>query len=240
MTEKFADRRRSRRIDVMLPVILENARAVTRDTRASGVFFWKRGTFMYGDSIRFAIERMTKSGRMLQKCRGVVIRTEPDDQGVGVAARITESTTERVPRPVGAAHLLKPPRAEPRNITLPRDDALASAIETANRWSSLLRKKALEARDELRDQQMLEWDIPLTADLTTAQRSVPWSSQAQRKKPSPARGAWGAIHGPGKRWGSGHAVMRMSESIDDALSLHLYYSSRRNGVLFLIAISFKA
>ena len=174
----------------MLPVILENARAVTRDASASGVFFWKRGTFMYGDSIRFAIERMTESGRMLQKCRGVVIRTEPDDHGVGVAARITESTTVpmpvpmtvpmptaipmpavmpiTVPRPVGGIDLLRPTRDEPRDVTLSRDDALVSAIETAKRWSSLLRKKALEARDELRDQQMLEWEIPSAADVATA------------------------------------------------------------------------
>jgi hypothetical protein len=184
MTERFADRRRSRRIDVVLPVILENARAVTRDASASGVFFWKRGTFMYGESIRFAIERMTASGRMLQKCRGVVIRTEPDDNGVGVAARITESTTvpvatvqvpavavPAVPAPgflSAIEELRELPREEPRNSGAPKDDALASAIETAKRWSSLLRKKALEARDELREQQMLEWDISPAADTATA------------------------------------------------------------------------
>lgn len=224
MTDRLADRRRSRRIDVMLPVILENARAVTRDASASGVYFWKRGTFMYGDSIRFAIERETASGRILQKCRGVVIRTEPDDNGVGVAARIIESTTEPAPGAVGGADLreplrellreptreqprvtveprhdaltpaikpvdrssselrTKPPEAseeprtetqapeaseEPRADTERRDAATASAIETVHRWSSLLRKKALEACEELQAQDALEWDFPSIVDAAT-------------------------------------------------------------------------
>ena len=151
-----------------LPVILENARAVTRDASTSGVFFWKRGTFMYGDSIRFAIERVTEYGRVLQRCRGVVIRTEPDDHGVGVAASITESTMEPVPGPRGGIRLRKSARDEPRDFTRPADAALASAVETARRWSSLLRKKALDARDELRGHAMLEWDIPSAVDAGTA------------------------------------------------------------------------
>lgn len=222
MTDRIADRRRSRRLDVMLPVILENARAVTRDASASGVYFWKRGTFMYGDSIRFAIERETASGRILQKCRGVVIRTEPDDNGVGVAARIIESTTEPAPGSPGGTHPREPlpePAREPPRVTVeprqdtpapaittaerpsserattppevseepeaktpapeaieappadtpPRDDAIASDIETVHRWSSLLRTKALEACEELQAQEALEWDFPSIADAATAQ-----------------------------------------------------------------------
>ena len=222
MTDRIADRRRSRRLDVMLPVILENARAVTRDASASGVYFWKRGTFMYGDSIRFAIERETASGRILQKCRGVVIRTEPDDNGVGVAARILESTTEPAPGSRGGTVPSEPfpePAREPPRVTVeppqdppapaitiaerpsserattppeaseepgartqapeataappadtpPRNDAIASDIETVHRWSTLLRAKALEACEELQDQDALEWDFPSIADAATAQ-----------------------------------------------------------------------
>ena len=132
MAERPADRRRSRRIDAMLPVILENARAVTRDTSASGVFFWKRGTFMYGDSIRFDLERETDSGKILQKCRGVVVRTEPGDNGVGVAAKITESTTERVSGHRPAPELLEPAREEPRAFARAADEAPAPANETVS------------------------------------------------------------------------------------------------------------
>ncbi len=132
MNERQFDRRRSKRIGVALPVILENATAVTRDASASGVFFWKRGTFMYGDFIRFAVERNTGSGKILQKCRGVVVRTEPDDNGVGVAARITESTTERVPGQPPGPELLEPAREEPRAIARPADNAPALASETVS------------------------------------------------------------------------------------------------------------
>jgi hypothetical protein len=53
---------------------------------------------------------------------------------------------------------------ESRTDTRPGDDALASAIETVHRWSSLLRKKALEACEELQAQDALEWDFPSIAD----------------------------------------------------------------------------
>jgi hypothetical protein len=147
MTERLAERRRNKRIDVALPVILENATAVTRDASASGVFFWKRGTFMYGESIRFSIERITESGKILQKCRGVVIRTEPLGNEVGVAARITESTTEPVPSRLEGADLLTSAREQPPRLIQPRDDALASAIETVDRRSPPPREKAIEARE---------------------------------------------------------------------------------------------
>ena len=129
MAEKLFDRRRSRRIGVALPVILENARAVTRDTSASSVFFWKRGTFMYGESIRFAIERSTERGKILQKCRGVVVRTEPDDDGVGVAAKITESTTERVPGQPPGPEMLESAHQGLRDIARPADNVPASPTE---------------------------------------------------------------------------------------------------------------
>jgi hypothetical protein len=136
MTERQFDRRRRKRIDVALPVILENATAVTRDASASGVFFWKPGTFMYGDFIRFAIERNTDTGRILQKCRGVVVRTEPDDNGVGVAARITESTTERVPGQPPGPESLEPAREEPRDVARPADNAPAPANEAVSPGSA--------------------------------------------------------------------------------------------------------
>lgn len=119
----------------MLPVILENATAVTRDTSASGVFFWKHGTFMYGDSIRFSIERNTGSGRILQKCRGVVVRTEPRDNGVGVAARITESTMEPVPVHVSGFDVLKSAREQAQKVT--RLDRTATRRRLLRRFSPL-------------------------------------------------------------------------------------------------------
>jgi hypothetical protein len=89
-------KRRDPRVDTAMLVYLENARGVTRDTSASGAFFWTSGTYAPGDPINFAIELKTAGGRMMWKCRAAVVRTEPRDHMVGVAARITESTMEPV------------------------------------------------------------------------------------------------------------------------------------------------
>jgi len=94
MTAKLSELRKDRRVDTALPVVLENATGVTRDMSASGAFFWTSGTYAPGQSISFAVELKTAGGRMMWKCRGDVIRTEPRGNDVGVAVRITESATE--------------------------------------------------------------------------------------------------------------------------------------------------
>ena len=57
---------------------------------------------------------------------------------------------------------------QPRTIAEPGDAALASAIEALNRWSTLLRGLALDAREEFQGQEVLEWDIPPAANAITA------------------------------------------------------------------------
>ncbi|MDH3436007.1 MAG: PilZ domain-containing protein [Betaproteobacteria bacterium] len=94
MTARLSEKRRDKRIDVALPVILENATGVTRDVSASGMFFWISGTYALGDSISFSMGRKTESGKFMLKCRGVVFRTEPRDKRMGVAMRITEPVVE--------------------------------------------------------------------------------------------------------------------------------------------------
>jgi len=94
MVKRLAERRISTRTNIALPVYLENATGVTRDVSASGVFFRKKGVFAYGESIRFSIERQTDTGRMIQRCKGIVVRTEPLGDEIGVGVRITESTME--------------------------------------------------------------------------------------------------------------------------------------------------
>jgi len=88
-TERIAERRRNKRINVALPVVLDNASGVTRDVSPSGVFFWKRGTIVYGDSVTFSMGRKTETGDFTLMCKGVVTRTEPRGSDVGVAIRIT-------------------------------------------------------------------------------------------------------------------------------------------------------
>ena len=148
MTAILADRRRSQRIKLELPVVLENTTAVTRDVSSSGVFFWKRGVFAYGESIRFSIERTTDSGRILQKCRGAVVRTEPRGDDVGVGVSILESATESVPTPPNAPVALAAPSGRSPDAVR-RDEVPVSVDEAVKGPPVLLGAKAPETRKEL-------------------------------------------------------------------------------------------
>ncbi len=87
------EKRRGRRIDIALPVTLENATGVTRNVSSSGVFFWMSGTVALGDVINFTMGRRTDSGEFMLKCRGVVLRTEPRSNDVGVAVWVATTAT---------------------------------------------------------------------------------------------------------------------------------------------------
>ena len=164
MTARSTERRRNTRINLELPVILENATAVTRDVSPTGVFFWKRGVFAYGDSIRFSIERTIDAGTVMQKCRGAVVRTEPRGYDVGVAVNFIESAMEPVPgQPSANApatepvpnHVTAPVVAHPRpstDTTKRNDDVPASVNEAVNRSSLPLQAEAIERREALQEQ----------------------------------------------------------------------------------------
>lgn len=97
------EQRRDRRIDIALPVILENATGVTRNVSPSGVFFWVNGTYELGDVINFAMGRRTESGEFMLKCRGVVLRTEQRSDDVGVAVWVATIATGAIPETRTAA-----------------------------------------------------------------------------------------------------------------------------------------
>ena len=88
------ERRRDKRINVALPVLLDKAMGVTRDVSASGVFFWVKGVYAIGDVISFSIGRKTACGNFKLKCRGDVIRTIPRGSEVGLAVRIAQPMVE--------------------------------------------------------------------------------------------------------------------------------------------------
>jgi hypothetical protein len=94
MTAGLRERRRDKRINVTLPVLLDNAEGVTRDVSASGVFFWTNGMYPLGDSIRFSMGRTSDSRKLMLKCRGVVWRTVPRGKAMGVAVKITEPVVD--------------------------------------------------------------------------------------------------------------------------------------------------
>ena len=98
LEERKADARRRNdrwrhRANVGMRVFLNSAIGVTRDISASGVYFWISGTYAVGQTIRFSIELKRARGSMMRKCKGKIVRVEPQDhRRVGLAVRITEST----------------------------------------------------------------------------------------------------------------------------------------------------
>jgi hypothetical protein len=90
MTARLNDRRQHKRTNIRLPVFLDNASGVTRDVSRSGVFLWTIGTYDLGESMGISMGRKTKSRKFMLRCRGVVFRTEPRGDQVGIALRISQ------------------------------------------------------------------------------------------------------------------------------------------------------
>ena len=92
MTAEQPERRREQRIHTALPVFLKNTEGITRDVSASGVFFWtSEPVCVPGELISFSVEFKRPEGRMMLKCQGDVVRTEPRAAEIGVAVKIVES-----------------------------------------------------------------------------------------------------------------------------------------------------
>jgi len=90
MTTRPDERRGYQRTNIRLPVFLDTASGVTRDVSRSGVFLWTSGTYDLGESIGLSIGRKTRSRNFMLRCRGVVFRTEPHGNEIGIALRITQ------------------------------------------------------------------------------------------------------------------------------------------------------
>ena len=92
MIKEQADKRRGQRIHTALPVFLKNARGVTRDVSASGVYSWtSESVCAPGDLINFSVELKRPKGRLVLKCQGDVVRMEPRATEIGVAVKIVDS-----------------------------------------------------------------------------------------------------------------------------------------------------
>lgn len=78
-----------------MPVFLKDAKGVTRDVSASGLYFWtSESVCALGELIKFSVELKRPKGRMMLRCQGEVIRTEPRFAYLGVAVKITDSAME--------------------------------------------------------------------------------------------------------------------------------------------------
>jgi hypothetical protein len=93
-----SERREARRYTMTLPMRIfpRDARgsefqARTRDVSYRGLYFLSELDFEVGREIEFIItlpEQVTQSGDVHIRCRGLVVRVEPADGRMGIAAKI--------------------------------------------------------------------------------------------------------------------------------------------------------
>jgi hypothetical protein len=88
------DQRSDERVEVMLPVHLQENSGTTHNFSASGVCFETDGAYPPGSEIDFVLEIDTFSEKKLLRCKGTVVRTTASNGKISVAASITESRLE--------------------------------------------------------------------------------------------------------------------------------------------------
>ena len=82
---------REERIPCEHPVNLGNAKGVTRNISATGMYFENGASYAPGNRINFTVEFDSPGGKLLLKCDGQIVRVEPHDGEVGVAVKIIKS-----------------------------------------------------------------------------------------------------------------------------------------------------
>jgi len=88
------EQRSDERVAVTLPVHLDKMTGVTRDVSASGICFDIDASYTPESDISFVIEVETGTEKMLLKCKGKIVRTEPHDGRVRIAVSIADSVME--------------------------------------------------------------------------------------------------------------------------------------------------
>ena len=83
---------RASRISKQLPIQCGNAKGVTRDVSATGIFFEADMECAAGSAISFSIElKGLANKKMLMQCQGTIVRVERGSGKMGVAVQINES-----------------------------------------------------------------------------------------------------------------------------------------------------
>ena len=85
-----SEKRASQRIEVEVPVYINNEKAVTRDISWAGIYFLTSQTFTEGGELNFSIDlSYALPGKPIKlDCQGEVIRVERHNGKYGIAARI--------------------------------------------------------------------------------------------------------------------------------------------------------
>ncbi len=91
------EKRTSSRIYTTVPLSLGDAKGISRDISASGVFFETDVAYVVGSEIGFTIDFDAAGVKLRFNCQGTIVRVEPKDtRRVGVAVRIVSSSMETI------------------------------------------------------------------------------------------------------------------------------------------------
>lgn len=87
---KQDEKRASQRIPIQVPVYIGNKKSVTRDVSSAGIFFLTDHLFAEGSNFDFLLDlAYALPGKPVRLgCQGEVVRVEPHNGKLGVAARI--------------------------------------------------------------------------------------------------------------------------------------------------------
>lgn len=98
----YLHKRRGERVEVQLPVDLDNGRGISRNISQSGIYFLTDRDFSEGATFRFtlALEYAIPGRRVELSCQARVIRIEPQGDQVGIAAQIEDLTETPFPEDV--------------------------------------------------------------------------------------------------------------------------------------------
>jgi hypothetical protein len=83
------ERRELERHAIRVPVQLDHGLGITRDLSTTGAYFYAPHEWVVGSTITFAVAlgELARIG-LSACCRGVVVRTERTEEGIGIAVRI--------------------------------------------------------------------------------------------------------------------------------------------------------
>lgn len=86
--------RRFPRFKGAIPVILEHGKGITRDYSTAGVYFLTEGYYAPGEALSFTLLfNHHPDGRSMRvQCQGTVLRTNEEEQKLGVAVKVTAHT----------------------------------------------------------------------------------------------------------------------------------------------------
>jgi len=88
--ERVTERRQARRYPVSVPVELQGGRGLTREVSTSGMFFETKQSLSPGSLVHFSLllEHAHPRAPLRMECVGQIVRVEPRDDRLGVAAAL--------------------------------------------------------------------------------------------------------------------------------------------------------